>query len=129
MPSASGVPLGERLAAVANKHRKVSMQNSLRTMLNQARASGSIRSGNVAPTYQNYFMKNNTAKAKNTAKKCGIRPAAWVGTQKNPAFEEWKKCSNTGITAGGKRRGASAKRRGSKTRRGKKSRRATRKHR
>ncbi len=98
------------------------MQNSLRTMLNEARASGSIRSGNIAPTYQNYFMKNNTAKAKNTAKKCGIRPAAWVGTQKNPAFEEWKKCSNTGITAGGKRRG-------SKTRRGKKSRRATRKHR
>ena len=114
MPNASGNPLGERLAAVANKHRKVSMQNSLKAMLNNARRRGNLRSTKVEPTYQNYF---NPPKENKTVK-CGKKPVAWVGTQKNPAFENWKKC--TGVAVGGK-----AKRSGSKTRRGKKSRRAT----
>ena len=116
MPTASGAPLGNALAAVANKHRKVSMQNSLKAMLNNARRRGNLRPANVEPTYQNYF---NPPKENKTVK-CGKKPIAWMGTQKNPAFEDWKKC--TGVAVGGKHSG-------SKTRKGKKSRRATRRRR
>jgi hypothetical protein len=44
-----------------------------------------------------------------------MKPPQFLGTKKNPAFNNWKKCS---VAAGGKR-----------TRKSKKSRRATRRHR
>ena len=117
MPTASGAPLGNRLAAVANKHKKVSQANSLRAMLNAARSRGNLRSANnVAPVYQNYFSPPK----ENKTKKCGPKPLAWIGTQKNPAFEEWKKCAEP-VMPGGKRRKTA--------RRSKKSRRLTRKRR
>lgn len=121
MPTAKGEPLGNRLAAIANKYKKVNAQTSLQTMLKEARNRGEIRSGTAAaPMYQNYF----TAPKANAAKECGKKPMAWVGSQKNPAFEEWKKCA--GVAAGGRRHGRKTKRSGTKS---KKSRRATRRHR
>jgi hypothetical protein len=116
MPTASGAPLGNRLASIANKHKKVNLQTSLKSMLNNARARGEIRSGNVTPVYQNYF----SPKPENKTVTCGKKPIAWMGTQKNPAFEEWKKC--TGVAAGGKRKTRKAQ----KTRKAKKAKRATR---
>ncbi len=115
MPTATGAPLGERLAAVANRHKKVPLRNSLKAMINNARARGELRSTNLEPVYQNYFSPPK----ENKTKVCGPKPLAWIGTQKNPAFEEWKKCTSP-VMPGGKRR---------KTRRSKKTRRATRKRR
>ena len=67
--------------------------------------------GSSEPMYQNLkpTPKNNTKK------NCGMKPPQFLGTKKNPAFNNWKKCS---VAAGGKR-----------TRKSKKSRRATRRHR
>lgn len=106
MPTSTGEPLGERLAAIANKHKKTNMQTSLQAMLKTARNRGELRSSNAEPVYQNYFSPPK----ENKAKVCGKKPIAWLGTQKNPAFEEWKKCSNTGVLAGGKRRMSRKKR-------------------
>ncbi len=110
MPNAQGRNLGERLAAIANKHKKMSLQNSLKSMLNSARERGELRMSANVPVYQPH---NNST----TKKNCGPKPAQFIGTKKNPAYNNYLKCSS--VAAGGKR----------KTRRGKKSRRATRKHR
>ena len=130
MPTATGAPLGNRLAAIANKYKKVNAQTSLQAMLKAARNRGEIRSANTStPVYQNSF----TAPKENAKKECGKKPMAWVGSQKNPAFEEWKKCA--GVAAGGKRKTRkqsgrkTRKQSGRKTRKSKKSRRATRRHR
>jgi hypothetical protein len=106
MPTKNGMPLGNRLAAIANKHKKVGLRNSLKAMLNNARERGELRSPMTAPVYQTM----NTPQ--NKKKNCGPKPPQWVGTRKNPLFENWQKCA---AAAGGKR----------KTRRGKKSRRMT----
>ena len=108
MPTKNGKPLGNRLAAIANKHRKVGFSNSLKAMLNNARERGELRSTMTGPVYQTMNAQNK--------KNCGPKPPQWVGTRKNPLFETWQTCT---AAAGGKR----------KTRRGKKSRRMTRRHR
>jgi hypothetical protein len=109
MNSKNGMSLGNRLAAVANKHKKVSLRNSLKAMLNNARERGEIGSPMTSPIYQNMNPVNKK-------KHCGPKPTQWIGTKKNPAFENWQKCA---AAAGGKR----------KTRRGKKSKRITRRRR
>jgi hypothetical protein len=117
MPNAQGRNLGERLAAIANKHKKVGLHNSLKAMLNNARARGELRSGVNEPVYQMLDTTIRNGNRTNKKKNCGPKPSQWVGTKKNPAFNTWNKCS--AAAAGGKR----------KTRRGKKSRRATRRRR
>ncbi len=101
--------LGERLANVAEKHKKVPLRNSLRAMLNKARASGEIRASAVPEYYQEVprFIAGENV--------CTTIPAAVIKNNrgvfvKNPEYVKWQqKCK-----AGGKR----------KTRKSKKSRRA-----
>lgn len=140
MPNASGKPLGERLAALANRQsaEKAWKKNPL-SYSSKLRAAGVKTQANynafiqtpagqkflnpdpyVEPTFQNVPRANATQKAQNQAKKnknCGPKPMAWIGTQKNPAYAEWVKCSSA--AAGGKR----------KTRKSKKSKRVTRRRR
>lgn len=43
--------------------------------------------------------------APQTVKKCGKKPMAWIGTQRNPAFKNWEECIKSGGNAtGGKRK-------------------------
>ena len=112
MNNTSVKSLGERLANVATKHKKVSQRNSLKAMLNRARESGAIRAGNV-PLYQNLPSVSNTC-ATQTPPPRVIKNNRGIFV-KNPDYETYaKRC-----VAGGKR----------KTRRGKKSRRVTRRRR
>jgi hypothetical protein len=110
----STLPLGERLALIANKYSKNATRKRNMNNLQQKLAA---LPRPVEPSYTQ-LPSAYTAVAAAAKKNCGPKPAAWIGTQKNPAFEEWKRCS-TAPAAGGKR----------KTRKSKKSKRTTRRHR
>jgi hypothetical protein len=105
--------LGERLANVAEKHKKVPLRNSLRTMLNKARATGEIKAS-ALPNYQEVprFVAGENV--------CNTTPPAVIKNNrgifvKNPDYIKWQqKCR-----AGGKRT----------TRKARKSRRLTRRRR
>ncbi len=107
--------LGERLANVAEKHKKKNLRSSLTAMLNKAREKGEI-GRSVSPTYGNYFYQNVDKAQCETAPK----PPSMIKNNRgvlvpNPAYVNWKrKCQ-----AGGKR----------KTRKSKKSKRMTRRRR
>jgi hypothetical protein len=104
--------LGERLANVATKHKKVNQRTSLKAMLNKARETGAIRAPTV-PLYQNLPMVSNTCVTQTPPPRV-IKNNRGVFV-KNPEYESYaKRC-----IAGGKR----------KTRKGKKSRRSTRRRR
>jgi len=104
MPNNTGkLSLGERLALVANKHSKAATQKRSNNNLFAKLAA-------ITPMAEPVYSFSNAPK-----KNCGMKPPQFIGTKKNPAFNNWKKCS---VAAGGKR-----------TRKLKRSRRATRRHR
>ena len=111
----SAKSLGERLANVAEKHKKKNVRSNLMAKLNKARAEGTI-GRSVSPTYGNYFYQNVDKAQCETAPK----PPSMIKNNrgifvKNPEYALWeKKCQ-----AGGKR----------KTRKSKKSKRITRRRR
>ena len=111
----SNTSLGERLATIANKHKKVSMKNSLRAMLNKARNSGSIKSNTVVEHQEvPRFLMGEGICNKTSAPSRVIKNNRGVFV-KNPEYTKWtQKCQ-----AGGKR----------KTKKSKKSRRVTRRRR
>lgn len=94
----SQLPLGERLALIANKYSKNATKKRSMNNLQAKLAALPHRSEEVMYTEPAtaYYSAAPTVK-----KNCGPKPVAWIGTQKNPAFEEWKKCS---AAAGGARR-------------------------
>jgi hypothetical protein len=105
--------LGERLANIAEKHKKKNTRTALREMLNKARESGAIRSTQ---------MIVNTPHFHTSQQQCETtpKPPSMIKNNRgvlvpNPAYANWKKKCQ----AGGKR----------KTRRSKKSRRSTRRRR
>jgi hypothetical protein len=110
MPNNTGkLSLGERLALVANKHSKAATQKRSNNNLRAKLAA-------ITPTAEPVYSIGSFFSAPNTPKKnCGMKPPQFIGTKKNPAFNNWKKCS---VAAGGKR-----------TRKLKRSTRATRRHR
>ena len=123
--------LGNRLANISAHHREQekNWRKTLRNKLTKERSSEPVYSlGHGIPSQPVYsilppdpvYNKIRTwSSAPPTPKKnCGMKPPQFIGTKKNPAFNEWKKC-NTEPAVGGKR----------KTRRAKKSRRATRRRR
>lgn len=102
--------LGSRLANVANYYSKAATQK---------RSNNNLRAKLAAmkPTAEPVYTFPSSQPAPNAPKKnCGMKPPQFLGTKKNPAFNNWKKCA-----AGGKRK--------QRTRKSKKSRRATRRHR
>ena len=111
----SNKSLGERLATIANKYKKVPMKNSLRAMLNKARESGTLRNSST-PNYQNIprFLMGEGVCDKAAAPSRVIKNNRGMFV-KNPEYAKWtQKCQ-----AGGKR----------KTKKSKKSRRVTRRRR
>lgn len=101
-------PLGERLGNIVNKHR--ALKNWRTQLQQQLEKERQQRPSSGDPDYpMGSWTSNPTLPKKN----CGPKPPQFIGTKKNPAFNEWKACSSA--AAGGKR----------KTRKGKKSKRMT----
>jgi hypothetical protein len=99
--------LDERLARVAKKHSKAETEKRSRNNLFAKLAA-------ITPMPEPVYSMGSFSSVPNAPKKnCGKKPPQFIGTKKNPAFNNWQKCA-----AGGKR-----------TRKLKRSRRATRRHR
>jgi len=104
--------LGNRLGNIANKHRGLKKWRT--TVIQQLNKEREQRPPMSEPVYSmGTWSSNPTAPKKN----CGPKPPQFIGTKKNPAYNDWKKCSSP--AAGGKR----------KTRRSKKSKKSTRRRR
>jgi hypothetical protein len=89
--------LGERLALVANKHSKAATQ---KRSYNNLRAKLAAIKPTAVPVYS---MGNSSSAPKLEKKNCGPKPSQFLGTKKNPVFNEWKACS-AAAAAGGKRK-------------------------
>lgn len=123
MPNKNGKSLANRLASLANRQHEERMWKKNRKSLNPSLAhikthkeynewitspegQASLKP-REEPVYQN-VKGNNAMTKKNIKKNCGPKPPQFIGTKKNPAFNNWKSCSAS--AAGGRRKNTTRRR-------------------